>query len=147
MKTFFDPKVQAELEARLQALKPSDPARWGTMDAARMLAHCVEGMKMATGDLKVKTSPMVLIGWLLKRIAYDDSRFRHGAPTARELTIADPRDFEAERARLLAMFGVCAAGPQVVRNLRHPFFGTLTPDQWGGLLYKHLDHHFRQFGV
>ena len=29
----------------------------------------------------------------------------------------------------------------------HPFFGTLTGKQWGETQYKHVDHHFRQFGV
>ena len=29
----------------------------------------------------------------------------------------------------------------------HPFFGALTPDDWGVLTYKHLDHHLRQFGL
>ena len=28
----------------------------------------------------------------------------------------------------------------------HPYFGT-TAEQWGKSAYKHLDHHFRQFGV
>ena len=29
----------------------------------------------------------------------------------------------------------------------HPFFGKLTSEEWGIGMYKHLDHHFRQFGA
>ena len=29
----------------------------------------------------------------------------------------------------------------------HPFFGALTPAEWSRGMYKHLDHHLRQFGV
>ena len=29
----------------------------------------------------------------------------------------------------------------------HPFFGSLTPQAWSRGMYKHLDHHLRQFGV
>jgi LPS sulfotransferase NodH len=29
----------------------------------------------------------------------------------------------------------------------HSFFGRLTPQEWAVLMYKHLDHHLRQFGV
>lgn len=29
----------------------------------------------------------------------------------------------------------------------HSFFGKLTSQQWAALIYKHLDHHLRQFGV
>jgi len=146
MKTFFDPAVKAELTARLQSLQPGDAARWGTMDSARMLAHCVEGMKMGTGELKVKGGFPSLIGWMFKKLAYDERRFRRNAPTAAELKISDPREFETEKAHLMEMFG-SFQGPASVKNLKHPFFGTLTADQWGMLLYKHLDHHFRQFGV
>ncbi|MGH9801334.1 MAG: DUF1569 domain-containing protein, partial [Blastocatellia bacterium] len=29
----------------------------------------------------------------------------------------------------------------------HPAFGKLSTKDWGALTYKHMDHHFRQFGV
>jgi hypothetical protein len=29
----------------------------------------------------------------------------------------------------------------------HSFFGRLTPEEWATLMYKHLDHHLRQFGA
>jgi len=147
VKSFFDPKVQAELLGRLLTLEPGSPALWGHMDAAQMLAHCAEAMKMPTGELKVRGGFPSLFGWLLKKVAYDERPFRHGAPTARELAIAEPRQFEVEKACLLAEYLKLAKGPGSIANLRHPFFGTLTRDQWGILLFKHLDHHFRQFGV
>jgi len=30
---------------------------------------------------------------------------------------------------------------------RAGFFGPLTADEWDRLLWKHLDHHLRQFGT
>ena len=29
----------------------------------------------------------------------------------------------------------------------HPFFGPMTDEEWGILIHKHLEHHFRQFGL
>jgi len=29
----------------------------------------------------------------------------------------------------------------------HSFFGRMTPDEWAVLMYKHVDHHLRQFGA
>lgn len=29
----------------------------------------------------------------------------------------------------------------------HPVFGDFTKDQWGIMQWKHLNHHFEQFGV
>jgi hypothetical protein len=40
-----------------------------------------------------------------------------------------------------------AAGPQGCTTHPHAFFGSLTPDEWAILMYKHLDHHLRQFGA
>lgn len=29
----------------------------------------------------------------------------------------------------------------------HPAFGKLSTKDWGVLVYRHIDHHFKQFGV
>ena len=64
MKSLFDPKAQAEILARLEALTPATQARWGTMDVAQMLAHCGQGLLMPTGELPVKAGFPILIGWM-----------------------------------------------------------------------------------
>jgi hypothetical protein len=147
MKSFFDAPTQLELLRRLDALVPEAPARWGRMAAPQMLAHCHEGLRMGQGDLKIGWTFPALFGWTLKRLAYDDRPFPEGAPTARELKVGDPRDFELEKARLLAQFIKVGTKPSAIVQHRHPFFGKLTGDQWGMLMFKHLDHHFRQFGI
>lgn len=38
-------------------------------------------------------------------------------------------------------------GPETCISHPHPFFGKLTSEQWGKGIYKHLDHHLKQFGV
>jgi len=38
-------------------------------------------------------------------------------------------------------------GPRGCTKHPHAFFGQLTPEEWARLMYKHLDHHLRQFGV
>ena len=146
MKTFFDPSIQRELLERLDRFHTASPRQWGTMDVAQMLAHCTAGMGMPLGDLPVKTSLMVIVGCLMKGITTSETPFRHGVPTAPELTMTGQLELEAERARLKASMARLAAGPGAIRHFKHPFFGTLSAEQWGGLSYKHLDHHFRQFG-
>ena len=29
----------------------------------------------------------------------------------------------------------------------HAFFGTMTGQEWGETMYKHIDHHLQQFGL
>jgi hypothetical protein len=57
-------------------------------------------------------------------------------------------DFEAECSRLATRIDqVVQRGATKTEGLVHPFFGRLSGDEWGRLIYKHLDHHLRQFGV
>jgi transposase InsO family protein len=39
------------------------------------------------------------------------------------------------------------AGPKGCTAHPHSLFGRLTPEEWATLMYKHVDHHLRQFGV
>jgi len=68
--------------------------------------------------------------------------------TAKSLIVADKRVFENERERLAGLIDRFAGeGAGGCTNLPHSFFGKLTPEEWSILMYKHLDHHLRQFGV
>ena len=39
------------------------------------------------------------------------------------------------------------AGPAGCTTHPHSFFGRMTPNEWAVLMYKHVDHHLRQFGA
>ncbi len=41
----------------------------------------------------------------------------------------------------------CDSGPERASAHTHSFLGRLRGEQWGVMMYKHLDHHLRQFGV
>jgi hypothetical protein len=64
------------------------------------------------------------------------------------LRVNDERDLERERERLCGLIDrFAAAGPEGCTAHPHPFFGPLTAEEWATLMYKHLDHHLRQFGA
>lgn len=147
MQTFFDSDSQAGFRARLEQLAADSPRQWGTMDAARMLAHCTAAMAMMLGDLPVKPVFMRVIGWLFKKVIREEQPFRRNVPTCPEFTFREPLDFEAEKARFLAAYERLAQGPAAIQCWSHPFFGRLSAEEWGQLVFKHLDHHFRQFGI
>ena len=150
MKTLFDPANAAELKSRLGKLNPDAQRQWGTMTAAQAVAHCAIGMQMATGELRPPRSLLGrFLGWAVKPLALrNDDPFKRNSPTDSALKVGDERDFDAERDRLnAAMDRVAAMGRAGCTDYPHPFFGRLTPDQWGILMYKHIDHHLRQFGA
>jgi hypothetical protein len=86
---------------------------------------------------------------MIKRLALrDDEPMRKNSPTVEDLVVQDERDVEVERTRLRNLIDrFVANGPSVCTTHPHSFFGPLTPQQWSILMYKHLDHHLRQFGA
>jgi Protein of unknown function (DUF1569) len=150
MKSMFDPPVATEVRDRLATLRPDSARVWGKMIPAQAMAHCAISLESATGQRKLKRVFIGrLIGPLVKRLALsDDKPMVRNSPTAPELVVADERNFDVERARVAALVDqFAAAGPAGCTTRPHAFFGSLTPDEWGALMYKHLDHHLRQFGV
>jgi len=153
MKDLFDPAVVEDIKQRILRLRSESERQWGNMSVAQTLAHCTTTMQMAMGVLNLKRAsfPVNVIGLLIKPLVLSgDKPLRRNSPSMRELFPADPAqcDLERERAQLLAAVdsfamkgaGGCSQHP-------HPFFGPLKPEQWAVLMYKHLDHHLRQFGV
>ena len=78
---------------------------------------------------------------------YSDKLWRKNLPTAKGFKITDAKDFASEKAKLAALLD--EFDTQRSRNdwQAHPAFGPMTKEQWGKMQYKHLDHHFRQYGV
>lgn len=78
----------------------------------------------------------------------NDEPIRRNTPTVAEMRVADERDLGHERRRLCGLIDrFAAAGPAGCTTHPHSFFGPLTPQEWAVLMYKHLDHHLRQFGA
>ena len=149
MKSIFNEADNIEILNRISLLTSSSTPVWGKMNVSQMLAHCSEGLKMATGELTPKRVPfpISILGKLLKNTALGNTDFRKNSPTAAELTIANSKDFAKEKERLsAAVKSLYALGEQGIQEEIHPFFGKLTQKEWGILNYKHLDHHLRQFG-
>ncbi len=150
MKNLFQPAVVQELKERVSHLRPDSPRRWGKMTPAQAVAHCTMGMELALGD---RRPPRMMIGRLLgfviKPMAFKESEpMRRNSPTIPGFEVTDQRDLAIEREKLTASidrFAACGAAGCTTHP--HSFFGRLTPDEWSMWMYKHIDHHLRQFGV
>jgi hypothetical protein len=119
------------------------------MDPAQTLAHCQAPLRVAMGELKLKRGLIgILFGKLAKRDLMRPAPTRRNLPTAPEFRVADARQFEKERATLVALIRRYGdGGPAVLIQEPHPFFGPMTVEEWDTLQWKHLDHHLRQFGA
>jgi hypothetical protein len=151
MKNLFDATVANQVKVRLEKLEPESERLWGKMSTAQMLAHCSISMQWAVGEVAPEKGPlpMRVIGRLIKPMVFrNDDPMRKNSPTAKSLIVADERNLSHERDRLLGLIDRFEAGGAAgcTKNL-HSFFGKMTPEEWAILMYKHLDHHLRQFGV
>jgi len=149
MRNLFEREGMEEVIARIDKLQPASERQWGKMDVAQMMAHCSAALDMASGRLNI---PRVFIGRLLapfvKPIFTNEKPFSRNNPTSKKLVFADQRDFLREQEQLkLKVRRFHDGGEAKCTRHPHPFFGALTPAQWSRGMYKHLDHHLRQFGV
>jgi Protein of unknown function (DUF1569) len=150
MKNLFEAATAEEIKERIARLGPNSTRQWGKMTAPQAMAHCSVGMEWAVGD---KVEPRMFLGRIFGPIAKsqvlkDGKPMGRNAPTAKSLVIKNECDLGKECARLSALVERFAAdGPQGCTKHPHTFFGQMTPEEWAQLMYKHVDHHLRQFGV
>ena len=153
MNNLFDPTLADDIKQRIMRLHPESGRQWGNMSLAQTLAHCTSGIQMATGVINPRRAsfPANVIGPLIKPLVFgDDKPMRRNSPSSPELFPVDPTrcNFEHERSRLIATIdSFVTQGAACCSQQPHPFFGSLKPQQWAILMYKHIDHHLRQFGV
>lgn len=149
MKNLFEREAMDEVCSRIDKLQAAAPRQWGKMDVAQMMAHCSAALDMATGASNLPRMFIGrLIGPLAKPVFVNEKPFSRGNPTAKELLVVDRRDFLREQEQLkLRIRQFHEGGEGKCTRHPHPFFGALTPYEWSRGMYKHLDHHLRQFGA
>jgi hypothetical protein len=150
MDNLFEAATAKEIRERIARLCPASQRQWGKMTAPQAMAHCSAAMEWAVGD---SVAPRMFVGRILgplvkSKVLKDEKPMVRNTPTAKSLVVKDERDLAKECARLSALVErFSAGGPQCCTKHPHTFFGRLTPEEWATLMYKHVDHHLRQFGV
>ena len=149
MRNLFDPVDRQSILERLGRLQPGAARQWGKMGTAQMLAHCSIALEAATGD---KPRKQALIGKLLARFVKSsllgERPFGKDSPTDPTFIVTGEKDFAAERQHLATLVNLFSElGPEKAAAQVHSFLGRLTGEEWAVMMYKHIDHHLRQFGA
>lgn len=149
MKNIFNHLHTEEILNRIDRLTSSSQPEWGKMDVAQMLAHCSSFQDIAMGISFPQRGWLgIIIGKIVKPIFYNDKPLARNMSTDPTILIVDKKEFETEREELKQkIITFQSNGPEKCTTHPHPFFGKLTPEQWGKGIYKHLDHHLKQFDV
>lgn len=149
MQSLFEPEARAAITQRLASLSPGAARQWGKMTAAQMLAHCSNALETGTGDRPLKQKLIgKILGPFVRGSLLGDKPFPKDSPTDPSFIVRDDRDFASEKARLTALVRRFAdAGPAAAQKHAHAFLGRLSGEEWGVMMFKHVDHHLRQFGA
>lgn len=144
MKTVFDITTRHELIDRINSLEETTPAQWGKMNVGQMMKHCSQWDAMALGKRTYKRS---FIGKLFGRMALKDMMIdapvKKNLPTVPSFKIKEKVDVSEERKRWVRLVEEYA--DYTTNGFVHPFFGPLTREQVGFMVYKHTNHHLLQF--
>ena len=150
LKNWFNESDAAGALRRLEQLALQDQPRWGTLSAAAVVCHLADPVRVALGEKAVPAlrGPLGLPG--LAHLVVWVLPWPKGAPAAPEFLpgtgMTPPGDFERDKrtlVELLTRFSALPAGRPIPRN---PAFGALNRRAWGRLMWRHVDHHLRQFG-
>ena len=145
MKTIFDKTTRAELINRINTLNENSTAQWGKMNVYQMLKHCTLWEEMILGKEKYKRA---FIGRLfgkmaLKNVLKDEKPLQRNTPTIPELKISGNGNVSTQKTAWVARIDEYEHFSNL--DFVHPFFGKMTKEQIGYMVYKHIDHHLRQF--
>jgi hypothetical protein len=148
MPTVFDTASRNALVSRIDRLTADSRPAWGRMNVGQVVCHLSQSLRLATGELVCKPRGGLLSWTPLARLVIHKLPFPKGAPTAPELLDTVPAaTLEEDRVVLRELLErVGRIGPDA-EYPAHPAFGTLRGLDWGVLIYRHFDHHLRQFGV
>lgn len=151
MSRLDQPGMLDRFDARLAQLTPDTPRRWGTMTANEMLCHLADSFRGMLGERATSPAPSFALQRQLVRFValHTPLPWPAGVPTRPEVNPREkgtrPAAFEADRRSVHELMHRFVSSN--VRYAPHPMFGSLTRREWMLWGYRHMDHHFRQFGV
>lgn len=150
MKSVFLAEDVQEIKHRIEQLTASTPRLWGKMTVGQMLAHCSVTYEMFLEEGK-HPAPNFLMRFILKSFVkskvVSEELYKQNGPTAPQFIMQDDKDFESEKKRLLSYIDqTFELGKAHFEGKKSHSFGVLTAQEWNNMMYKHLDHHLKQFG-
>jgi hypothetical protein len=148
-KTTLSPHAVNELLVRTEKLNPDIKANWGLMSATEMLVHCNmahQGILKAPKADKPATIKQLISKFIFFKIRSKFPKLAKGPKRFQTAGNAPGASFEEEKSKFIHILNKY---PKLDYTLEasHPIFGPLNHQQWGIFVWRHVDHHLRQFGV
>lgn len=150
MKSVFNPQDVEEIIDRINKLTPETQRLWGKMSVSQMLAHCNVAYEVVYESKHPKPNPIFkfIATTFIKKHLVNEVPYPKSTRTAPVFIVSDDKDFSKEKDRLIGFIRkTLELGESHFENKESYSVGRLTAQEWNNMFYKHLDHHFKQFGV
>jgi len=150
MKSIFEKNSVDILTNRIAKIESNSQRNWGKMTPFQMVKHCVLSEEMYLGMTKYKR---LFIGRIFGKLALrsmvkDETPMKKNEPTHPSFKIKSNGDLEQEKEKWInLLYKYNNLDDVTFSSFIHPFFGKMDKGQIGIAVYKHTDHHLRQFGV
>ncbi|MEG0928764.1 DUF1569 domain-containing protein [Chryseobacterium sp.] len=149
MKTIFDNTTREELMNRIHLLSHENTAQWGRMNIYQMVKHCTVWNDWMLGNgyevYKQDFLGEIFGKMVLKGLIKDDKPLKKNAP-AGVFTIKESNG-DMESLKRIWLEQIAAYGNYSNPDFIHDFFGKMRREEIGIFVYKHMDHHLRQFNA
>lgn len=147
LKSVFQEDTRRELTDRINSLNPESKGQWGKMNVCQMIKHMNIWNEWILGKndytYKQGFAGKIFGKTMLKKHTKDERAMSKGMP-AGNFTVkekeGDPEQLKSTWIELMESYKDFS-NPGFV----HDFYGKMTKEQIGIFVYKHTDHHLRQF--
>ena len=151
MQNVFDAKDAQEYINRINNLTPETQRKWGKMSVDQVLAHLNVAYDLTFTPEKFPKPNFIakfLLSKFVKPKITNEIPYKQSLPTSPVFIIADERNFEEEKAKLIGNIQrVQQLGREAFEGKEHINFGKIDAQGWNNMFANHLNHHLEQFGV
>jgi hypothetical protein len=148
--SIFETKTTESILSRLNHLTNTTQPLWGKMNAAQMLAHLNVAYDIDSGKIKSETPALMkfMLKLFLKPILVNEKPYKKNSRTAPLFLISSEKDFEKEKKSLIDnILESQNNGREYYEGRESNSVGKMNANEWSNMYYKHIEHHFTQFGI
>lgn len=148
MQNIFSEEDYNDIVKRIENLQETQTRQWGFMDVVQMFKHCSLQLKLALGKILSTEAegPALYRTGFVKWLVIFVIPWSKGLPTPGKMNLGkinvDTNSFTIEKKQLLSLLEEVKLQNEF---LPHPFLGNMNKRYWGRIMWKHLNHHLRQF--
>lgn len=147
MKSLFENSVQAEINNRIAQLSANSVRKWGTMSVSQMLKHMEIAFSVPIKKINLPKDKLYIFSAnpIARTLLIDILPWPKNMITAKDFIVTTDPNFETAKTELLTTYSEFLNATDLSGS--HPVFGVMDKATWGKAMYKHFDHHLKQFGV